>query len=85
MYERAEDMYRSSTRSISEISFIALFNSIKFVIKMFRQALALSPSHANTLYNYAVMLDTHCGRKAESEVFLNAIVIYFVFYEALEF
>ena len=26
-----------------------------------------SPQHANTLYNYAVMLDTHCDRKEEAE------------------
>jgi len=30
--------------------------------------LDVSPSHANTLYNFAVMLDTHCKRKDEAEI-----------------
>eukprot|EP01041_Mallomonas_annulata_P002366 gene2366-4588_t len=31
------------------------------------KALVTAPTHANTLYNYAVMLDTHCQRKPEAE------------------
>ena len=34
---------------------------------MFRQALEVQPTHANSLYNYAVMLDTHLKRKEEAE------------------
>jgi len=32
-----------------------------------RRALEVHAKHANTLYNYAVMLDTHLKRKAEAE------------------
>ena len=35
---------------------------------MYKKALEYHPTHANTLYNYAVMLDTHCDRKEEAEV-----------------
>ena len=36
--------------------------------KMYKHALSISPKHSNTLYNYAVMLDTHCSRKPEAEI-----------------
>ena len=32
------------------------------------------PTHANTLYNYAVMLDSHCGRKEEAERYYRRCV-----------
>jgi hypothetical protein len=32
-----------------------------------RAALEVDPMHVNTLYNIAVMFDTHCDRKAEAE------------------
>ena len=32
------------------------------------------PKHANTLYNYAVMLDSHCGRKEEAEQFYRRCI-----------
>jgi tetratricopeptide (TPR) repeat protein len=32
-----------------------------------RRALEVQPKHANSLYNYAVMLDTHLKRKEEAE------------------
>ena len=37
--------------------------------EMYKHALEVAPKHSNTLYNYAVMLDTHCNRKEEAEVF----------------
>ena len=33
-----------------------------------RAAIAVSATHANTLYNYAVLLDSHLKRKDEAEV-----------------
>ena len=33
----------------------------------FRKALETAPTHVNTLYNFGVMLDTHCHRKDEAE------------------
>jgi hypothetical protein len=32
-----------------------------------RAALEVDPTHVNTLYNIAVMFDTHCDRKVEAE------------------
>jgi tetratricopeptide (TPR) repeat protein len=40
---------------------------INFPVFAYRQALAVQPKHANTLYNFAVMLDTHLKRKEEAE------------------
>lgn len=34
---------------------------------MYKMALEVSSIHSNTLYNYAVMLDTHLKRKEEAE------------------
>ncbi|RYG62863.1 hypothetical protein EON64_17075 [archaeon] len=34
-----------------------------------RRVLQLTPKHTNTLYNYAVLLDTHLKRRAEAEQF----------------
>ena len=43
---------------------------------MYRHALNISPVHANTLYNFAVMLDTHCSRKVEAEeLYRQAIAV----------
>lgn len=36
---------------------------------MYRQALDVSPNHSNTLYNYAVLLDSHLKRKEEAEIY----------------
>ena len=35
----------------------------------YRKALSINPRHANTLYNFGVMLDTHCNRKLEADEF----------------
>jgi tetratricopeptide (TPR) repeat protein len=35
--------------------------------ELYNRALQVNPRHANTLYNFAVMLDTHCNRKGEAE------------------
>jgi tetratricopeptide (TPR) repeat protein len=35
---------------------------------MYRAAIDVSATHANTLYNYAVLLDSHLKRKDEAEV-----------------
>ena len=43
---------------------------------MYRHALEISPLHSNTLYNFAVMLDTHCSRKDEAEeLYRQAIAV----------
>lgn len=34
----------------------------------------LSPNHANTLYNYAVLLDTHLKRKPEAEKYYRLTI-----------
>ena len=34
----------------------------------------MSPNHANTLYNYAVLLDTHLKRKADAEKFYRSTI-----------
>ena len=39
----------------------------KFLVIAFRKALETAPTHVNTLYNFGVMLDTHCHRKDEAE------------------
>ena len=36
-----------------------------------RAAVAVNPTHANTLYNYAVLLDSHLKRKEEAEILYN--------------
>ncbi len=36
---------------------------------MYETVLKFTPNHANTLYNYAVLLDTHLKRKDEAEDF----------------
>ena len=42
---------------------------------MYKKALEYHPTHANTLYNYAVMLDTHCNRKDEAEVLYKKSIV----------
>jgi tetratricopeptide (TPR) repeat protein len=54
-YERAEEIYRSA--SLSSLTHYR-FSS---------RALEISPTHANSLYNYGVLLDSHCSRKPEAE------------------
>lgn len=34
---------------------------------LYRRALAVTPNHSNTLYNYAVLLDTHLKRREDAE------------------
>jgi len=34
---------------------------------MYRRALQVTPNHSNTLYNYAVLLDTHLKQRLEAE------------------
>ena len=41
---------------------------------MSRQVLSLHPRHANTLYNYAVLLDTHLKRKPEAEQYYRQTI-----------
>jgi tetratricopeptide (TPR) repeat protein len=36
---------------------------------MYQTVLRFTPNHANTLYNYAVLLDTHLRRKFDAEAF----------------
>jgi tetratricopeptide (TPR) repeat protein len=40
---------------------------ISWLLSFFRRVLDITPTHANTLYNYAVLLDTHLLRKSEAE------------------
>ena len=40
----------------------------------FRRALLINPSHPNTLYNLAVMLDTRLQRKPDAEVFYRRCI-----------
>lgn len=40
-----------------------------------RAALAVSATHANTLYNYAVLLDSHLLRKDEAEVLYHRCLV----------
>jgi tetratricopeptide (TPR) repeat protein len=35
--------------------------------RMYKNVLLFTPNHTNTLYNYAVLLDTHLKRKDEAE------------------
>lgn len=37
--------------------------------QMYRTVLHYTSSHANTLYNYAVLLDTHMKRKTDAEIY----------------
>ncbi len=66
-YSRAEEFYKYEFKYLI---YIIIFFSL-FVINIFfiinRKALMVSNAHANSLYNYAVMLDTHCDRKLEAE------------------
>jgi tetratricopeptide (TPR) repeat protein len=51
-------------RSIGKTSPSFLSVSLK---RHFSRALEVSPVHANSLYNYGVLLDSHCLRKPEAE------------------
>lgn len=43
------------------------YGLISFWIVLCRRALAVTPNHSNTLYNYAVLLDTHLKRREDAE------------------
>lgn len=53
-------MYTYNSHSVSFPSFLNLI--------YYSRALEVAPDHTNTLYNFAVMLDTHCSRKEEAEL-----------------
>jgi tetratricopeptide (TPR) repeat protein len=55
-----------SKRSIHYPKYIPT-DSKSLLFCCYRRALAVTPNHSNTLYNYAVLLDTHLKRREDAE------------------
>lgn len=54
-FAKAENIYKYDMLAVV----IAVYPLISNILYSFRRALAVYPKHVNTLYNYAVLLDTH--------------------------